>query len=206
MKNLSIEMPSVAEVGKYLKIWRESELPEYEKYRQQENIVVKLFREQYPKNAKLDEVLIKVCVLNDFYSTNIRDVYPVALNIVKQDIDGKLANKSIDIIDDIARVTIKEKEWRYYSFATKYCSHHYPDDYPIYDSFVSKVLTYFKEEFYKSEIFDLRNYESFKDVILVFRKHYELEKFSLRELDLYLWILGKKYFSPPKNDATTENE
>jgi len=31
----------------------------------------KLFTETYPENTKMDDVLIKVCSLNDFYSTYI---------------------------------------------------------------------------------------------------------------------------------------
>ena len=196
MRNL-IETPSVTEVERYLDIWRSA--PEYEKYRQQEKSVVMLFKELYPKNFEINEVLIKVGVLNDFYGTNIRDTFSVAQNIVNQKIDSKLDSADISIIDDIAKVTIKGKERRYYSFASKYCSHHRPYDYPIYDSFVDKVMKYFRDEDHFSEFENegLRNYEIFKKVILDFRKHYELEKFSLRELDWYLWIMGKENFAPP---------
>ena len=207
MKNLSIETPSVAEVKRCLDIWDYSD--EYEKYRRQEESVVTLFKELYPKNTELKEVLIKVGVLNDFYGTNIRDTFSVAQKIVAQKIDNKLANTDISIIDDIAKVTIKGKERRYYSFASKYCSHHHPDDYPIYDRFVDKVLRYFRDKDHFSEFENegLKDYEIFKKVILEFRKHYELEQFCLRKLDWYLWILGKENFPPPpKKTQTNENE
>ena len=196
-----IEKPSAAEIERCLKIWDES--PEYEKYRHQEKSVVMLFREQYPKNTILEEVLIKACVLNDFYGTLIRNVYSVALNIVKQNIDESLANADVGIVDKIARVTINGKEIRFYSFATKYCSQHRPDVFPIYDSFVDKVLVHFRNEdkFYEFKNEKLRCYETFNNVILEFRKFYKLEQFSLKQLDQYLWTIGKENFSTPKKDA-----
>ncbi|UTW70364.1 hypothetical protein KHA80_07545 [Anaerobacillus sp. HL2] len=39
---------------------------------------------------------------------------------------------------------IGEKKKNFYSFATKYCSHHNPLDYPIYDSYVDEVLRHFR--------------------------------------------------------------
>ena len=193
MKNLKIEKPSVAEVERYLKIWHDD--IEYEKYRRQEDSVTMLFRELYPKNTEIKEVLIKVSVLNDFYGANIFDVYPVARHIVELDIDSSLNKADLDIVDKISRAKGVKK--RHYSFATKYCSHHRPDVYPIYDRFVNKVLTYFKDEFYMSENFDLKNYQIFKCVYQTFIEQYKLEKFSLREVDWYLWILGKENFPPP---------
>ena len=205
MKNLSIETPSVAEVKRCLDIWDYSD--EYEKYRCQEESVVTLWK-QYPKNTKLEEVLIKVCVLNKFYSTRIPDVLELSVvqHIVELDIDSRLTNVDLDIVDKIARVNEKSK--RYYSFATKYCSHHRSDDYPIYDSFVDNVLRYFrnKEKFHKFKNDDLKNYKSFKEVYRAFIEHYKLEQFSLREIDWYLWILGRKYFSPPKKGDNPEND
>ena len=204
MKNLNIEKPCVAEVEKYLKIWRES--PKYEKYRRQEESVVMLFKELYPKNTDIKEVLIKVGVLNDFYGTNIFDVYPVARHIVELDIDSNLNKADLDVVDKISRA--KGVKNRHYSFATKYCSHHRPDVYPIYDSFVDKVLGYFRdnEKFYEFKNEDLKIYETFKKVIIEFRKHYELEKFSLRELDFYLWILGKENFLKITQDNNLDNQ
>jgi len=199
MKNLNIEMPSVEEIDTYVKIWHEDD--EYEKFRQQEKSVVMLWN-QYPTNTKLEEVLIKVSVLNKFYSTRIPDVLElhVAQHIVELNIDRRLDNLDFDIVDEIARVN--EESNRYYSFATKYCSHHRPDKYPIYDSFVDKVLRYFRneEKYYTFKNNDLKNYKSFMEVYHAFIEKYKLEKFSLREVDWYLWILGRNTFLlHPKN-------
>ena len=181
-----VEKPCVAEVKKYLEVW---ESKEYEKYRYQEKSVVTLFRDLYPKNTKIEEVLIKVSVLNDFYKTNIFDTFSVAQHIVKLNIDNRLSNQDETIVDEIAKV----KRF-FYSFATKYCSHHQPEEFPIYDKFVKEMLVYFKskEKFATFKNDDLKDYSTFKTIIHQFRQFFKLEQFSLRQLDLYLWILGRE--------------
>jgi hypothetical protein len=41
---------------------------------------------------------------------------------------------------------------------------------------------------------DLKHYERFIEVIKSFQRHYELEDFSLREIDIFLWLAGKECF------------
>jgi len=189
--NLNIKKPSAIEIEKCLQIWETH--AEYEKYRCQGNSAIMLFKEQYPKNTEIQEILLKVSVLNDYYSTNIRDTFSVAKHIADLKIDSRLSSGNTDIIDEIAKINLGEKSMRFYSFATKYCSLHYPDHYPIYDSIVANMLAYFKsqDKFAQFTKKGLRDYPTFKNVILEFQKFYELEKFSLREIDKYLWVLGK---------------
>ena len=49
------------------------------------------------------------------------------------------------LVDDIAKVTISGKNKYFYSFESKYCSHHNSTTYPIYDSYVKKVLKHFRK-------------------------------------------------------------
>ena len=71
-----------------------------------------------------------------------------------------------------------------------------PFDFPIFDSFVEKVLIYFRDmdrfSVFKND--ELRDYPTFKRVVLDFRKAYNLERFDLKQLDQYLWQFGKEYF------------
>lgn len=87
----------------------------------------------------------------------------------------------------------------FYSFATKYCSHHKPLDFPIYDSFVDTLLKYFRDadNFYEFKNDDLKDYIIFKKILIEFQRYYRLEQFNLKEIDKYLWLLGKEKF--PKN-------
>jgi hypothetical protein len=186
-----ITKPSVKQVEKYLRKWEKDP-----KYPVQDRIVVPLFK-HYPHNTKIEEVLHKVTILNFFYSTQIRDTFTVAQHIVRLKIDKQLRKGEEDIVEEIAKVSIGGKERRFYSFATKYCSHHQPDVYPIYDSFVREGLAYFNEQdifadFTKKAIWE--DYTTFKQVILAFQKEYKLDSCSLRDIDRYLWLLGREKF------------
>jgi len=189
---MNIPRPSIGQVKLYLKRWNQ-----LENYVLQESSLRKLFTETYPRNVDMDDVLIKVCSLNDFYSTNIFSPFAVAKHIVDLKIDKRLSRKDFKLVNDIAIVRINgSKSINFYSFATKYCSHHQPEDYPIYDSFVEKILKYFrkKDKFSNFTQKDLKDYPLYRDILIEFSHYYGLEDFSLKEIDRYLWQLGKKYF------------
>ncbi len=187
-----IPKPSPDEVSKYLIKW-----DGLENYYSQDIALEKLFRETYPNNVDLSEVLIKVASLNEFYSTNIFSVFTVASHIINLQIDRRLRFGDQKLVTEIAKVQqTNGKIINFYSFATKYCSHHNPNNYPIFDNNVIKILKYFRDLdglFTFSEK-DLRNYPEFKDIIQNFRRVYHLEKFNFKEIDKYLWQLGKDFF------------
>ena len=189
-----IPTPSKKEIEKYLSQWEE-----LENYKFQENVLSKLFGVTYPNNNLIEDILVKVSTLNDFYSTNIFACYEVAKRIKFLDIDKRLKQGDESLVNDIAKVIIKDKTKNFYSFATKYCSHHNPEEFPIYDSYVDDILKYFKKEDGFCEFSDkeLKEYKVFKSTLRKFRKYYKLEAFSLKDIDKYLWQLGKEKF--PKN-------
>lgn len=165
-------------------------------YAAQEEAVNRVFKD-YHKNCDLVEILIKVCVLNDFYSTNILSAFKMAQHIFDLKIDSRLAAKDLTVVNDIALLNVDNGKMRnFYSFATKYCCHQNQDAYPIYDSYVARLLTYYaqvdKFDTFKPQ--DLRNYPRYCEVLHNFRAYYKLNEISLRELDAYLWRLGKKVF------------
>lgn len=59
-------------------------------------------------------------------------------------IDERLMAGDVTLVSDIQKVVINGVEKNFYSFATKYCSHHRPLDFPIYDSYLDKVLCFFR--------------------------------------------------------------
>ncbi len=184
--------PSAEQVSIYLKLW-----DSLENYVLQESSLRKLFAETYPTNIDMDDVLIKVCSLNDFYSTNIFSPFTVAKHIVDLDIDQRLSIRDLTLVNDIAVVKVKGlKTINFYSFATKYCSHHFPEDYPIYDSFVEKMLMHFSrvDKFFKFKKDDLKHYPKYHEVLIQFSMFYGLEDFTLKQVDKYLWQAGKEYF------------
>ena len=45
---------------------------------------------------------------------------------------------------------------------------------------------------------DLKDYQSFVRIIKNFQKYYKLSAFTLRDIDIYLWLAGKNYFPRKK--------
>lgn len=186
-----VPKPTNDEVDYWLKEW--DSLPDYTV---QEEAINELFQGYYNSNKILKNIIIKCSVLNDFYSTNIFKVYPVACHILELDIDERLKKGDISLVNEIANNKIANKEKNFYSFASKYCSHHNQDEYPIYDSYVDQMLRHFRNDdiFFSFDNEDLKDYKKFKNILLEFRKFYKLDKYTLKELDKYLWQVGKKYY------------
>lgn len=189
--NIKVPRPSVEQVTYYLRQW-----DSLENYLLQESALDKLFHQLCPKNKTIEDILLKAATLNDFYSTNIYSIYPVAKHILELDIDRRLAEGRVELVDDIQTVMIGGKVMHFYSFSSKYCSHHNDRDYPIYDSYVDEVLRYFRavDGFARFQNVELKVYSRFKELLLAFRAFYGLEQFSLKEVDKYIWQLGKEYF------------
>ena len=207
----------------------------YENYREQEKVVENIFSEN-GVFAKLGRenlqqiVLLKVSVLDSFYSTNLAKfgIYEVAKHITKLEqkdqIHQKIRNANPqnynelkNIVKQIAECKRKDdKKKVFYSFATKYCFHHNQNAFRIYDSFVREVLVFFNNgksdtsnakfnipsklvgtNFYgkkltNKELKDYDTYNTFLQAIDEFAKHYGLENENTRDLDHFLWILGKE--------------
>ena len=192
--DVDVPVPSPEQVEFYLAKWSE-----LENYHLQEDALNKLFFELCPKNTDVIDILLKASTLNDFYSTNIFSIYPVAKHICDLDIDVRLKAGDVTLVRDIQYVTIGDTEKNFYSFASKYCSHHNPLDYPIYDSYVDEVLRFFRnrDSFSDFQDADLKDYVKFKGILIDFRAFYSLDKYNLKQIDQYVWLLGKDYF--PKN-------
>lgn len=183
---------SVGEVKKYLAMWDSGANGRLDA------ALATLFRVM-PHNTDVGEVGVKLAALNSLYSTNIFAVVQVARHIVDLGIDVRLADATVDpkLVEDIAKVTIRGKTRRNYSFATKYCSFHRPDLYPIYDSIVSEVLNGLLRQ---GETFDefrpgerwRTDYGLWCRSITKFRSYYGLDEFSVRDIDKYLWMLGRE--------------
>lgn len=62
----------------------------------------------------------------------------------------------------------------FYAFAIKYGSHYTILYYPIYDSYIEKVLFYFRngDVFSDFTLTDLKDYVRFKGTLIDFRKFY----------------------------------
>lgn len=185
-------IPSVKDAEWFINYWKE--LPNYFN---QERALDKLFMELCPKNDCIEDILIKCSALNDFYSTNIFDIHSLAQYIKTLKIDERLRAGDYTLVNDIANVEVNGKNHFFYSFATKYCSHHQPELYAIYDSYVEKVLLSMNQKapFANFKKNQLKDYETYMSVIRGFQQRFGLMQYSIKQLDQYLWQLGKWYFN-----------
>lgn len=186
-------VPSEAELLRYLGEW--DTLVDYV---DQENGLAMLFRgdETFAANTDMRHVIVKCAVLNDFYATNIFKIASVARKIVSiPGFDARLAAGDRNLVEEIAVVDNR----RNYSFATKYCSHHKPELFPIYDRYVADVLHEMRRRepgnFRFRSKDALKDYMTFCEAIDDFSKAYGLEAYSYKEIDRYLWQLGKEYYN-----------
>jgi hypothetical protein len=139
---------------------------------------------QYPDNNDIRHVLLKVVALNALYSTQI-PIYsqkiPNALDVAQnihqnaQDIDSALEAGSPGIVETIAWVSIAGKKDRiYFSFATKYCSWHKPELYPMWDANVQTYLGCLQEQSDFAKGFNVNadhwTYEAFRAAMNAFRE------------------------------------
>lgn len=195
--------PTVQLTQEYLRKWET-----LEKYKFQEASLALLFHQFCLRSDDIVHVLLKVSALNDFYSTNVYDTHTVAKHIVAIQATDRIASGDATVVNQMARVSVGRKERNFYSFASKYCNHHNPEAYPIYDSYVEKMLLYFlkRDGFAKFTKTELKQYSRFVEVIRAFRQHYGLDQFSLREIDIYLWLAGKDAFGKFNKEPATTHE
>lgn len=203
-------------------------------YELNEMILIDLFNpgHDHSLNTDLKTILIKVTILNAFYNTWIDNdmLVPMARLIYSLHIDDKLqlnensvesvAKANCDLVNAIAYYRDPINKWddvisKKYSFASKYCSWHCPDLYPIVDSYAKGLLIYFNdldlpEEGEKEPIkfeynyklrkgsnpFNAKNrylndYHQYYKAYMTFIKKYKLKGLKLKMIDEYLWSLAQ---------------
>jgi len=196
-----LPIPSKESVEKELKLWEEGyfkinkskteiEWIKSSKYKYQNSTIKNVFQHYYSHN--LDNALVKVSILNDFYSTSIFDTYPLAKNISEiKDFEKRLEKGCAKLVEEITEAVSR----RNYSFATKYCHHHNPKEYPIYDSHVAEALKHYistssgEFSFKKNEI---KKYEEFRNILKIFKEKYSLTDVLFYKIDIFLWQVGKR--------------
>ena len=199
-----IERPNSKEAKNWIAYWGSNLL----NYQIQEKILDKLFK-QYSSNTNELEIKVKVNTLNLYYSTHVQATDQMVKHICKiKELDKRLKCGDLSVIQDIANLKLKKGRKKcFYSFATKYASFHNHSAYPIYDAMVRELLYRFnkKYKFYENgkytlqNLTDCNNYQNYKDLIDAFKKRFQLENFNYKEIDCYLWTLGKDITANKKN-------
>ena len=178
-----------------------------ERFDREESVVENALKELFslfPGNGNLSHVLLKVVAVNTLYSTQIRaysetipNVVDVAQHIHKKarEIDAGMSAGSPEVVETIARVSVPGKGRRNnFSFATKYCSWHKPEAYPIYDRNVQRYLEFLQEKSDFAKGFNVSaaywTYAQFRGAMEGLRQHYGLGSFTFKEIDKFLWAEG----------------
>ena len=154
-------------------------------------------KQQFPENTEVSHVLLKVLVLNKLYNTRINDVdVPrLAMHIVDLGVDEPIKQGDPSVVWSMFMCDGLRK---YYSFATKFCSWHNPESYPIYDGYAEECLWAYRKRPANQEGFaqfrrqDCWYYDKYKKVVSAFRTHYKLDHFTFKEIDKFLWQTGER--------------
>ena len=167
--------------------------------------------------SSIDNILIKVIILNNRYRTRLNDsntdkkgimpsVTQVAECILKYENKGRFSNcgtieQVVELVEDFRKEFIDNNEP--YSFITKYCSFRLPDlDVPIVDGYVKGLLYYYQ---FSDEIDDsysqpkFGEYKEFCNAYDSFIKRHRLceleynsRKLTIKDIDKYLWLYAKE--------------
>lgn len=104
-------------------------------YEAEERVLVAIFA-GYPQ-FDFAELMTRVTLLNQFYSTAISDIRSVVNHILEvPNVEDRLVAGDISVVDEIAKVSHRGKVWHHNSFASKFANFHNPDAFPIMDSLV----------------------------------------------------------------------
>lgn len=171
------------------------------RYYPADQAITKLFN-AFPENKVLEDILLKVSMVNEMYSTNVLGTLNMAKHIQTLAIDPGLERGDPELVPKIAtghgiKAKKSHKAINFYSFATTYCNCHNRNYYPIYNKFVEKALFTFKrkDQFAQFNQADLRDFKTFKGVISDFAHFYSLTDHDLKQIDKFLWITGKEMLS-----------
>lgn len=167
------------------------------KYKTIDDSISKLI-ENFPSNKLIEDIQLKVSVINNLYNTNIISTFQIAQHIHSLDIDKFLEEGDLSVVNKIAQGhNIKSKktlkEFNFYSFATKYCHWHKNNLFPIYDKYIDFTLRVYNKDFKYNKTNNFKNYFTLFSTISEFRLQNKLESKSIKEIDKYLWYLGKKH-------------
>ncbi|WP_051586189.1 hypothetical protein [Mycoplasmopsis lipofaciens] len=157
----------------------------------EESFLRDLFQNKYKNNTNFNEIFVKVITLDALYNTHLKNHYKMAKYIESLNIDKDLKLGNTCLVNKIASLKINEnKTINCLSFASKYCSWHQPDKYPIKDSIIHSILlTIIKHNNDNIKANNLNNYCCFKDQFDKYIKS-KFPNNTYKKIDKHLWLKG----------------
>lgn len=158
---------------------------------------------QYKKNV-IAYNYVKAAIIDYAYSTRVKHMDELVLNIANiKDFDSLVSKGDPNLVNDMKKVALNnDEEINYLSFSSKYCHRYNPNEYPIYDSYVERVLRTYQKQFHffdeserKITKESLKDYVFYKEVVDAFINTYKsIGINNYVKLDRYLWTMGKENF------------
>ena len=145
-------------------------------------------------NTDLENVILKIAALNNHVVTQNNLELTIARHIISINPDPRLTNGDTSVVNELVPVDIRQ-EFQCYSFATRYCSWHFPNLYPVYDELIEQTVSeYFKLS--KGTVPDhdqFLEYSTFSQLIDEFIKDLHIDLDYL-ELDKFNWLYADQFF------------
>lgn len=170
--------------------------------------------EQYRDATEEHIILTKVILINQIYSTRLNNNLPVVnseelgkkpITIDVYTLSQKLASISSTLIelfrnDSAPWEAVKlindllpsEEYRRVTSFASKYCSWHNPDKYPVYDTIAKEFLyRYLRNCNQGVRQSNLEDYKSFCECYAFLKGTEFVKGLTTKQIDQFIWQFGK---------------
>lgn len=183
-------------------------------YGKEEQVLVNIFN-LYPK-FEFAELMTRVTLLNQFYSTAISDIRGVVRHIIGvSNVASRLQNGDITVVSEIAKVWHKGKQWQHTSFASKFANFHNPNAFPIMDRLVLNLFCRLRRKgfFVQNTQFSHEGLrKDYKKYVEVYNEFIALSKLdriisnegnvNYKQIDAYLWASLKiKSLDPNSPEA-----
>lgn len=199
MKNtITLDEPSKTDYQKYLSIFNSKYASKF--CFAHSSIIDNVFK-QYEKNI-IAYNYVKAAIIDYAYSTRVKHMDDLVLNITNIKNFDSLVNKGEpNLINNMKKVALNnDEEINYLSFSSKYCHIYNPKEYPIYDSYVERVLRTYQKQFHffdeserKITKESLKDYVFYKEVVDAFISKYKsIGIDNYEKFDRYLWTIGKE--------------
>lgn len=174
--------PSTEEVESLLMTYYDDDY--YRKYRDEATTLQYLYQ-TYRGNHHLNQVHIKVTVLEDFFGYHLSHTYQLAQHIADLNLDERLSKGDQTLIAEICHVPYAidaDEKGRLYSFVSRYCNQHKAQLFPIYDRYSAACMSQYIEEDLHGMLGgkhitagSLTDYPTFCAVVQNFLTHYQLK-------------------------------
>lgn len=145
-------------------------------------------------NTKLEDIIQKLSVMNDFEVNQLVAQEVIAKHILELNIDSRLAKNDLSVVVDITHFAINGKKENLLHFASVYCNLHKPNVFPIYsDQFLNFYKRYIKEHRLNINPDALERYDVFIKAHDDFIIRYGLKgKMNYLEMRKFAWAYMEK--------------